>query len=91
MDYFASILIAGFVGGALRGLVGYIKYHTRYKDIAFKPMYFFGMTGVSGLVGLLAAWVTKDLGITFLGMEQLSVSIFKGGSTFIVISSESSS
>lgn len=75
MSYFASILIAGFVGGALRGVVGYIKYLTSFKNVTFKPWYFGGMTLVSGLVGLLAAWVTKDLGITFLGVEKLSLSI----------------
>lgn len=75
MEYFIGILLSGFVGGALRGIVGYVKYQTSYKSVPFKPLYFLGMTTVSGVVGLLAAWVTKDLGITFLGMGQLSFSI----------------
>lgn len=59
----------------MRGLVGYIKYQTSYKNVPFRIWYFVGMTGVSGLIGLLAAWVTKDLGITFLGMTSLSPAI----------------
>ena len=33
------------------------------------------MTAVSGIVGLLAAWVTEDIGIEFLGMTKLSPAI----------------
>jgi len=75
MSYIASILIAGFVGGAIRGIVGYIKYQTKYKNVDFRPWYFIGMTAVSGIVGLLAAWVTKDLGVSFMGIEELPASI----------------
>jgi hypothetical protein len=60
---------------SLRGLVGYIKYQTKFKNIPFKIWYFLGMTAVSGVVGLLAAWVTKDIGLTFLGLETLPASI----------------
>jgi|SRR3990167_100338 len=75
MTYFLTILIAGFIGGVLRGLVGYIKYKSSYKSVPFNAKYFFGTTAVSGLVGLLAAWVTKDLGLTFLGMDTISPAI----------------
>lgn len=75
MGYFTTILIAGFVGGILRGIVGYVKYQTKFKDIKFRIWYFLGMTGISGVVGLLAAWVIKDLGISFLGFAQLPASV----------------
>ncbi len=69
------ILGAGFLGGIVRGLVGFIKHQQSYKDVPFRPLYFSGMMAVSGLIGLLAAYVTVDLGITFLGLETISPSI----------------
>ena len=65
------IMLAGALGGTLRGLIGYFKYFNRFKNIAFKPLHFFGMVGVSALVGLLAAWAVSDLEIKVLGFETL--------------------
>jgi len=75
MDYFLSIFIAGFVGGVVRGLVGLVKHQLKFKNISFRPWYLFSTVGVSGVVGLLAAWVTRDLGITFLGMAEISPAV----------------
>ena len=75
MPILISILITGFVGGALRGLVGYIKYRSSYKSVSFKPGYFAFTVAVSGVVGLLAAWVTKNLGLTFLGLPAITPAI----------------
>lgn len=67
MDYLQSILIAGFAGGALRALTGYIKSKSlSKKEVHFRPLSFLATTGVSGAVGLLAAWVSLDLNLTFL-------------------------
>jgi len=66
------ILLAGFGGGLIRGLVGYLKYRSSYKNIKFIFNYFILSVGISGLVGLVAAWVTKDLGISFLGLPSLT-------------------
>ena len=68
MDYFSSIIIAGFVGGLVRGLVGFIKNQYRFKSAPFKPWYFLGMMLLSGFVGLVAAWIAKDLKISFGGI-----------------------
>jgi hypothetical protein len=70
-----AILLAGFLGGLVRGLVGFIKHQHSYKDVSFRPWYFLSMISLSGVIGLLAAWITDDLGITFLGMETLTPSI----------------
>ena len=70
-----AILFAGFSGGVVRGLVGFIKHQQAYKEVPFRPLYFASMVALSGVIGLLAAWVTDDLGITFLGMESLSASV----------------
>lgn len=70
-----TILVAGFVGGMIRGLVGYIKYRSSYKSVPFKLGYFSFTVLVSGVVGFLAAWVTKDLGIKFLGLASITPAI----------------
>lgn len=66
------ILIAGFGGGALRGLVGYIKHQFSYKNVGFKLPYFLGMMFLSGIVGLLIAVAISETGIKFLGTDYLS-------------------
>jgi len=69
------ILIAGFGGGVIRGLVGFIKHQYSYKRVGFNLSYFLGMMILSGIVGLLSAIVTKELGITFLGVDYISPAI----------------
>ena len=69
------IILAGALGGTLRGLIGYFKYYNRFKNIKFKPLHFFGMVGVSALVGLLAAWAVADLDIKLLGFDKLPPAI----------------
>ncbi len=75
MPYLLAILFSGFLGGAVRGLVGFIKHQQSYKDVPFRPLYFISMLSLSGFIGLLAAWITEDLGVTFLGMDRLSASV----------------
>ncbi len=72
MSNILLVIIFGFVGGAVRGLVGYLKYRSSYKNTAFMFNYFALSVGISGAVGLIAAWVTKDLGISFLGLPSIT-------------------
>lgn len=51
-----TILIAGFCGGVIRGLVGFIKHQFSYKDVGFKLPYFFVMMFLSGIVGAVVAF-----------------------------------
>jgi hypothetical protein len=67
-----TILLTGLLGGIIRGLVGYLKYRSSYKNTNFMWNYFALSVGISGLVGLVAALVAKDLGITFLGLPAIS-------------------
>ena len=53
MDW--SILLLGFAGGMVRGLVGFIKHQYAYKNVGFKIPYFFTMIFLSGVVGVLVA------------------------------------
>lgn len=57
MDY--MLLIAGFAGGVIRGIVGFIKHQYSYKNVPFKVGYFLLMMALSGVVGLSAGWVAK--------------------------------
>lgn len=66
------ILIAGFGGGALRGLVGFIKHQFSYKNVEFRLYYFLAMMFLSGVVGLLIAIAVEETGISFLGLDYLS-------------------
>lgn len=69
---YLSIFIAGFGGGALRGLVGFIKHQFSYKNVGFRLPYFLSMTFLSGIIGLLVAIAVKETGITFLGLDYLT-------------------
>jgi len=69
---YIQILIGGFGGGVIRGLVGFIKHQYSYKNVGFRLPYFCNMMFLSGIIGLLAAVATKELGITFLGVNYIS-------------------
>lgn len=70
-----SFFFFGFLGGGIRGVVGLVKYIQSYKDVEIRPAYFAGTVFTSGLIGLAAAWITHDLGISFLGLEELPLSL----------------
>lgn len=56
----------------VRGLVGFIKHQYSYKEVKFKLPYFISMMTLSGIVGLVAAFSIKELGMSILGTESLS-------------------
>jgi len=69
---YAYILIAGFGGGFLRGLVGFIKHQFSYKNVKFDLKYFLGMMFVSGAVGMMVSAAVRESGIEFLNYPGLS-------------------
>ena len=71
MDFF----FFGFLGGIIRGAVGLIKYSQSYKDVDIRPWYFSGTVVISGLIGVACAWIVQDLGVSFIGLETLPLSI----------------
>jgi len=79
------ILIAGFGGGVIRGLVGFIKHQYSYKNVGFEFPYFLGMMFLSGIIGLLVAGAVNELGFTFLGSFTPALSFIVGyaGGDFI--------
>lgn len=68
-------IIAGSIGGVLRGAMGISKYMRSYKDVKIQPWYFAGMVALSGFVGGAVAWITHDLGFDFLGLEEFPVAV----------------
>ena len=76
---YLSIFIAGFGGGVLRGIIGFIKHQFSYKNVGFRLSYFLTMTFLSGVIGLLIAIAVRETGIMFLG-----TSIFTPALAFVV-------
>ena len=66
MEYLL-ILIAGFGGGAIRGLVGFVKHQYSYSKVNFNLGYFLMMTFISGMIGLLVAVAVNQTEVQFLG------------------------
>lgn len=60
MEY-VYLLIAGFGGGVVRGLVGFVKHQFSYKSVGFNVVYFFAMMFISGIVGLLVSAAVRDI------------------------------
>ena len=67
--------LAGFLGGAIRGIIGILKYALSYKDVKIKWAYFGSLTLISGLIGMIAAWIIRDMGASFEGIKGLSPAI----------------
>jgi hypothetical protein len=79
------IFIAGFGGGLVRGLVGFLKHQLSYKNVPFSWKYFIGTTALSGLIGTVTAIAVKELGLTLFGQftSALAFVIGYAGGDFI--------
>jgi hypothetical protein len=73
-----SIIIAGFGGGVIRGLVGFIKHQFSYKDVGFDLMYFLGTSFVSGIIGLVITISIQKLGFTLHGTFDPAMAFIVG-------------
>lgn len=58
-------LIAGFIGGTIRGVLGILKYIYSYKNVPMKWNYFTGTAFVSGLIGLVFVLMVEELEVVF--------------------------
>ena len=75
MSEYISIIIAGFGGGMVRGLMGYLKHQYSYKNVGFNVPYFFVLTFISGVIGLLVALAVDTANFSIEGMSYFSPSI----------------
>jgi len=82
---YSYILLAGFFGGVIRGLIGFIKHQYAYKNVPFSLKYFLGMSFLSGIIGLMAAAAVKEIGFTLNGIFTPALSFIIGyaGGDFI--------
>ncbi len=70
-----QLLIAGFGGGFVRGLIGYLKYQYSYKSVPFNLPYFFTMMFLSGVVGVLVASAVDSSLLVIEGVEYISTGL----------------
>lgn len=73
-----GILIAGFGGGAVRGLVGFVKHQYSYKNVGFDLPYFVAMSFVSGSIGVMTAMATNELGLGLFEIFTPAIAFFVG-------------
>jgi hypothetical protein len=76
--FYWSILIAGFGGGVVRGLVGFTKQSTIFKSTDFKLPYFLFVIFLSGIIGLLTAGVSRELGLLYSGNFTPAIAFIAG-------------
>jgi hypothetical protein len=69
---YTLIFVAGFGGGVLRGLVGFLKHQFAYKNVEFKLSYFITTMFLSGVVGVIASIAVRELGISFLESDYFT-------------------
>jgi uncharacterized membrane protein YeaQ/YmgE (transglycosylase-associated protein family) len=67
MEKYLIYILAGFLGGIIRGLVGFVKNKTIEKTDHFKPSYFVITILIAGIVGAAAgALADTEWQISFL-------------------------
>jgi len=69
------ILVGGFIGGIVRGLVGFVKHYFAYKNVKFELYYFLAMIGITGVVGLSVSWAVSQSGLDILGVTGINPGI----------------
>jgi len=77
MLYF-YLLVAGFFGGVIRGLVGFVKHQYSYKNVPFNLKYFLGMSFISGIIGMMAAISVREAGLILNGLFTPALSFIVG-------------
>lgn len=65
MDITVEILIAGFFGGVIRGLIGFLKHKFSYKNVKFELPDFLGTVFLSGIIGVSVASAVAESGVVF--------------------------
>lgn len=72
---FGAIFIAGFGGGFVRGLMGFVKHQYAYKEVKFSLPHFLSMMVISGSIGVLSAVAVQELGLGILGVPNVSPAV----------------
>lgn len=75
---YLALLIAGFFGGVVRGLIGFLKHQFSYKSVPFDLKYFLGISFISGVIGMMASLSLKEVGLTLNGNFTAALSFIIG-------------
>lgn len=67
--------LGGLLGGAVRGIAGYLKKNLASKKEKFNFQYFILIVVLSGIVGSSSALVTSSLGTKELSLQSLNFSL----------------
>ncbi|MFC1649680.1 hypothetical protein ACFL2C_03155 [Patescibacteria group bacterium] len=70
-----ALLLAGALGGLVRGIVGFLKHQFAYKNVEFKPWYMGGMVALSAMVGLTVTWAIVYSGLEIVALAQINPAI----------------
>ncbi len=81
---YTTILLAGFGGGVLRGVVGFIKHQFAYKEVKFRLGYFIFMMVLSGLVGLATVWAISEVWFDISKLPEMLIPAFTPALSFII-------
>ena len=85
MHLYILLLAAGFFGGVVRGLVGFLKHYFSYKNVKFDLKRFLGTSFLSGIIGLMTAAAVREIGFEYQGSFTTALSFVVGyaGGDFI--------
>lgn len=75
---YLAILLAGFFGGVIRGLIGFLKHRFAYKNVPFELNNFLVTVFLSGVIGLSAAVAINEIGFRFEGIFTPALSFIIG-------------
>lgn len=78
-----TVFLAGFLGGAVRGFVGFLKYKRYAIGPSFRLSRFLLTACISGLVGVGASFVGVSLGSPTLSVPAVSFVIGYAGGDFL--------
>jgi len=70
-----TLLVAGALGGLVRGIVGFLKHQFSYKNVEFKPLYIGSTMLLSSLVGLTVTWSIVYSGLEIVALAQVNPAI----------------
>lgn len=70
-----GLLIAGGIGGLIRGLAGFLKHQMSYKNVAFKPAYLMYTILLSSFIGLTVTWAIVESGLSIPALENINPAI----------------
>jgi len=73
-----QLFLAGFLGGFIRGLIGYLKYKFSFRTVKFKLKYLLANSTLSGLIGISVVWAVKGVGFKFSGFFNPSLAFIIG-------------